>query len=133
MSDLAYARTFSGSVDEAIERFQAALKPRGFGVLATIKVHEILEQKLGTRMDPLVILDVCSPTHAREAINISRDVALLLPCKVVISQEGGKTRVALQRPTVALGTLLPLPRLDPLGQEVEKLLREAVDATVGPG
>jgi hypothetical protein len=41
--------------------------------------------------------------------------------------------VALQRPTVALRALLPIPALEELGTEVEKLLREAVDATVGIG
>jgi uncharacterized protein (DUF302 family) len=130
-SELAYSRPYRGSVDEAVETLGTELKQRGFGVLATLRVHEILAEKIGERIDPLVILDVCSPRHAHRSLSVSRQASLLLPCKIVVSKEGTGTLVALQRPTTALRALLPLPGLAGLGSEVEGLLREAVDAAVG--
>lgn len=131
MNDLSYDRVFEGGVEEAIERLGAEMRSRGFGVLATLRVHEILREKLGRTIEPLVILEVCSPAHAERALATSRRTALLLPCKIVVSREEGATRIALQRPTRALGALLPLPALEELGAEVEWKLREAVDAACG--
>ncbi len=128
-TELSYSRPYPGSVDAALERLTSELKQRGFGVLATLRVHEILEKSIPERIDPLVILDVCSPRHAHHALTVSRDASLLLPCKIVVAKEGARTLIALQRPTTALKALLPLPSLTGLGREVEGLLRAAIDAT----
>jgi uncharacterized protein (DUF302 family) len=129
MSDLAFAKNFEGSVDQALERLDEELKSRGFGILASIRIHDVLKEKIGVSVDPAVILDVCSPRDAHRALSVSRDASLLLPCKIVVSREHGRTRIALQRPTVALSQLLPLPELQPLGEEVEGKLRSAIEAT----
>jgi len=100
-------------------------------VLSTIRVHEILREKLGSRVAPVILLDVCSPRHALAALSASREVATLLPCKIAVSEEGGRTQIALQRPTVVLGAFLPLPALQELGDQVEGELRAAVDASAG--
>lgn len=130
--DIEYTRECSGSVDQAVERLRAELGARGFGVLAALPVHTILQEKLGRTIDPVVILEVCSPAHAARALDTTRDAALLLPCKIVVHREGDRTCVSLQRPTTALAALLPDSALAPLGREVEELLVAAIDgATAG--
>ncbi len=131
MPDLAYERKAAGGVDEAVARVTAALKSRGFGVLANLRIHEILAEKTGAKIDPLVILEVCSPPHAERALAVDRKSALLLPCKVVVSHEHGATRIALQRPSTLLGSFLPEPGLTALGAEVERTLQQAVDEAAG--
>jgi len=128
MEELAYRRPFNGTVEEAVDRLTSELRSRGFGVLGTIPVHQVLKEKLGKEVDPLVILDVCSPVHAHRALTASRDVALLLPCKLIVSREGGGTQISLQRPTVVLRAFFALPELEQLGAEVEKAMTDAVDA-----
>ena len=127
MSEMAYRREGRGSMEETLLRLQARLKEAGFGVLATLRVHEILREKIGVTLEPLVILDVCSPVHAQRALSVTREAALLLPCKIVLATEQGRPLIMLQRPTVALNALLPRPDLAELGREVEELLRRAVD------
>ena len=126
-------RETSADVETALLRVSAELAARGFGVLATLRVHEILREKTGTAIAPVVILDVCSPRHALAALKLRRDAALLLPCKIVVSSEGRTTRIAVQRPTVALARLLPAPELTPVGTETERILIEAVDAAARGG
>lgn len=128
MNDLACTRTFAGTVDEAIEKLGPELGIRGFGVLAKLPVHATLKEKIGANLDELVILDVCSPRHAYAALSTTRAAALALPCKIVVSREEGVTRIALERPTVVLGAVLPLPALEAMGREVERSLCDAVDA-----
>ena len=130
MPELAYVRETTEPVDRAVESVSAELKKRGFGVLASLPVHAILKERIGVAIEPMVILEVCSPRHAERALAESRDAGLLLPCKVVVSREGGRTRMTVARPKVLLGAFLPIPSLQPLGVEVDDLLRAAVDAAV---
>lgn len=130
-STLAYRRAFRGTVDQAVDRLGAELRGRGLGVLATVRLHDILAEKLGERIDPLVILEVCSPLHAHRSLAASREASLLLPCKIVVAKEGPTTYLAVQRPTTVVEALLPLRPLEEVGLEVERLLCEAVDATAG--
>ncbi len=125
---LTYERDVPTGVDRVVERLGAELKDRGFGVLATLRIHDILQEKIGKRVDPLVILEVCSPTHAFRGISSDRAVATLLPCKIVVGAQGTGSRIFLQRPTTLIRTFLADPPLRELADEVELLLRQAVDA-----
>ena len=129
MTDLSYDKFTDRSLEEVLSRLEAALKERGFGILANLPVHKILKEKIGAEIPPLLILEVCSPKHAHHALSVDRDVALMLPCKIVLSSEKGRTRIALQRPTTVLGKLFPREDLNSLGTEVETALRAAVDAS----
>lgn len=128
MNEMSYEVGFAGTVDEAVPMLEKELRARGFGVLANLRVHDILREKIGSTIEPVVLLDVCSPRHAERALAASRDSALLLPCKVVVSREQGRTRIALLRPTKAIATMLPEPSLVPLAEEVESLIGQAIDA-----
>ncbi|MGI0133094.1 MAG: DUF302 domain-containing protein [Thermoplasmata archaeon] len=130
IEELAYVRETPITVDTAVERLTSELQRRGFGVLARIAVHETLKEKIGATIDPVVILEVCSPRHAETALRASRWTSLLLPCKIVVAREEGRSRISLVRPTQLLGRFLPLPDLESLGIEVETTLRQCVDATV---
>lgn len=132
MTGISYAVRPGGTVDEAVARLEQELKSRGFGILANLRVHDLLKEKIGAAIEPVVLLDVCSPRMADKALKASRDVALLLPCKIVVSREEGHTRVALLRPTSAMGLMSPPPALLALAEEVETQLIQAVDATATP-
>ncbi|MHB8334509.1 MAG: DUF302 domain-containing protein [Acidimicrobiales bacterium] len=63
---------------------RAALGDQGFGILAEIDVAEIIATKLGVHRAPLKILGACNPVLANRALDVSLDVALSLPCNVVL-------------------------------------------------
>ncbi|NNN16963.1 MAG: DUF302 domain-containing protein [Thermoplasmata archaeon] len=128
MESPTYDRISRQGVEETVTRLGAELKRRGFGVLSTIRIHDILLEKTETVVEPIVLLDVCSPRHALAALGVSRDVAILLPCKLEVSSEEGRTRITLQRPTRLIGAFLPEPKLERMGSEIEQSLKEAVDA-----
>ena len=131
MTELAYERRIPDDEPTAVARLTAALQDRGFGVLATIRVHEILREKLGVAAPPATILEVCSPRHAHAAFAAHPDAALLLPCKIVVFGGPDGSRIALLRPGTLLARLLPDPALERVGAEVEGELRQALDAVAG--
>ena len=99
--------------------------------LSNIDVKKIIKEKLGEDMNSYVILDVCSPRHAKKAIDVHKEVGLILPCKITVYEDlangMGKTVVSLYKPGEAI-KVLGFEDLRSLAEEVERELTEAVNA-----
>src|SRR5688500_4483644 len=90
--------------DEAIDRAKAALKEQGFGVLTEIDVRATMKEKLGADFRPYVILGACNPPLAQRALSADLGVGLLLPCNVIVYDNGdGTSSVEALDPESALG------------------------------
>jgi len=110
---------------ETVARAREALAGEGFGVLTEIDVRATLKAKLGVEREPYVILGACNPPSAHEALTISPEVGVLLPCNVTVSVEGGGTVVRAMNPRSVMG-LLGSADLERVGGRVEAALRRAL-------
>jgi uncharacterized protein (DUF302 family) len=115
--------------EAAVERTAAALKAEGFGVLTTIDVRQTLKQKLDHDFRKYVILGACNPPLADRALHAELEVGLLLPCNVVVYENGpGESVVAAMAPLAALGVVGPNPVLGEVATEADARLRRALAA-----
>ena len=87
---------------EAREKVLSALKEEQFGLISEIDIAAKLREKLGIEQPPHVILGACNPKLAYQALAENPDVALALPCNVVLREQNGKTMVSALLPSVAL-------------------------------
>ena len=89
-------------IDAAGATVREALKAEGFGVLTEIDVESTLRTKLGDgeadEVGPTRILGACNPVLAHRALMTQRDVAMLLPCNVVLREVEGRTEVSIADP-----------------------------------
>lgn len=81
---LALSTTLHTDFADAVERTRKALSDQGFGVLTEIDVTATLKQKLGAEMEDYLILGACNPPLAHAALDVDRQIGLLLPCNVVV-------------------------------------------------
>ena len=89
-------------ITEARETVLEALKLEKFGLISEIDISAKLKEKLGKDHEPHVILGACNPQLAHQALADNPDVALALPCNVVLREVDGNTIVSALLPSVAL-------------------------------
>ncbi len=107
--------------EEAIERVIAALKEQGFGVLTEIDVQATLKKKLNADFRRYVILGACNPPLAYQALRTDLDAGLLLPCNVVVYEEGDASVVTILDPLKMIG-VAEKAELDEIAVEARRRL-----------
>ena len=116
--------TLSHPIDEADALVRNALKEQGFGILTEINVANVFREKLGVERTPLKILGACNPSFANEAIQRDIDVALALPCNVVLDGASpDSTVVTIADPT----TMMPSSEFADLVLEVRQSLLRVIE------
>jgi len=113
--------------DEVVARTRAALADNGFGILTEIDVQATLKNKLDLDMEQYLILGACNPQLAHQALEVERDIGLLLPCNVVVRRDGDRTVVQALDPQVMV-SLPGRPELQPVADEAAKRLSAALQA-----
>lgn len=113
MNNLAIIQETTGSVDQVCERLIEAIKPIGFGVLTRIDFDQKIKEKLNEKINRCVILGACNPGLALAAYRQSTDVALLIPCNIVVRElDSGKVQIEAMRPSKMLDFLKDVGRSD---------------------
>ena len=121
-----YVKEAKGSIDQVCKKVEAAAVANRFGVLGSIDLKAKMNAK-GVAFGPEVrVVEVCSPAHAKMALEASMVISTALPCRISVYQEGGKVQVATLRPTVLLD-MFGKPGLAQLAQEVEAVIVRIID------
>jgi uncharacterized protein (DUF302 family) len=127
MAAYGYLRTVPLSFGQAVTKAEAALKQEGFGVLCQIDIQAKLKEKLGVDFPPYVILGACNPPLAHRALQEEIDLGLLLPCNVIVYQQGEEIRVGAVDAEKML-SIVGKPGMEPLARDVNARLRRAIDS-----
>lgn len=95
--------TIDATMEEAEAKVRDALADEGFGVLTEIDVQKVMKAKLDIDRSGYKILGACNPNLAHEAIEAEPDIGLLLPCNVLLREQGNKVNVSFMDPVAVLG------------------------------
>ena len=114
-----------GSVAGVRPLVDAALRAQGFGVITEIDVQATMRTKLGIERAPYLILGVCNPPLAYRAIEADPSVGALLPCNVVLREDGPDTIIEALDPMAALG-IVGTPGIRAIAEEARTRLSQAI-------
>lgn len=127
-----YGRTIELDIpfDDAVPRVKAAFQEQGFGTLTEIDVQATLKAKIDRDIEPYVILGTCNPNLASRALDVEREIGLLLPCNVVVTERNGKTLVQALDPQVMV-TVPERTELQAIADEAAERIGEALAVLQG--
>ena len=114
------------SFDDAIARVTELLAEEGFGVLTEIDVKATLKKKLDADVRPYKILGACNAPFAHRALAAEPHVGVLLPCNVVVWDEGTHRVVTAMEPKV-MAQVVDHPELLAVANEVSAKIHRVLE------
>ncbi|HCJ45315.1 MAG: DUF302 domain-containing protein [Candidatus Moranbacteria bacterium] len=121
-----FSKVVSLPFAEAIAKVKEVLALEGFGQLTEIDVQTKMKEKVGADMEPYVILGMCNPSLAYQALQIETEIGLLLPCNVIVYEKDGIVRIAVQKPSL-MSRVVGKEALKPVVDEAEIRMLEAME------
>lgn len=88
MSEFTLTARSKEGYDATVARVRDLLADAGFGVLTEIDIRATLKAKLDVDVPPQVILGACRPQLAHRALQADPSIAAMLPCNVVVREDG---------------------------------------------
>ena len=127
MTAFSFGTRVPGTVAELRPRVEAALKAEGFGVLTEIDVQATFKKKLDVDFRKYSILGACNPPLAHKSLTARPDVGLLLPCNVIVYEEGNVTVVNIINP-MSMTNFIQDPALEEVAEEARQRLKRVSEA-----
>jgi uncharacterized protein (DUF302 family) len=127
MMDYTFGTVATGTVEEVEAQVTAALAEEGFGILTRIDVAATLKEKIGVERDAYIILGACNPALANRMIDVDEEIGALLPCNVVLRQEGAEIAVRFVDPDAIL-SVVDAPDAGSIATEAREGLMRAAAA-----
>ena len=84
-------------------------------------------RKWASLVPSYVILGACNPPFAHRALQTEKDIGLLLPCNIIVYEDGGETYVSAIVPTVAM-SMVDNADLGDVARQVEAKLKKVIDS-----
>ena len=118
------------TVSAIAEAMPAAAAANLFGVMLVHNFREIMAKKGVEFTRECLVFEVCQPQQAKHVLETEMDFSTVLPCRISVYEENGKTVLATLKPT-ALVAMLNAPMLTEVAQEVEKsIIKIMQDAAI---
>jgi len=121
-----YTKKLDINFDQVVTKTKEELTKEGFGVLTEIDVKKTMKTKLGLDYDNYIILGACNPEFADKALQIEKEIGLLLPCNVIIYEKDISVFVSVILPTVAMN-IVQNSTLNSIAVTVEEKLKKVID------
>ncbi|MFC4322985.1 DUF302 domain-containing protein [Litchfieldia salsa] len=116
-------------IKTAISSLEDTLKEEKFGVLWEFDIKGKLQEKGLDFNQEYKVLEVCNPHEAQRILSENQMVGYFLPCKIVVYDDQGKTKIGMPRPT-ALVSMVDDPKIKELAEDIEQRLIDCINKSI---
>ena len=122
-----YQRVINDTFENVEARTRESITEQGFGVLTEVNVRDTLKEKLDVDFSKYIILGVCNPPIAFDALKIDKEVGLFMPCNIVLwENKDGSTTVSAFDTTI-ISSQIQNDKIEEIAHRVNKILKTALD------
>ena len=107
------------SFSDACTDLDDAIKKHAFGVLHIHDLGIVLRSKGIAFNEDCKIFEICNPGQAAQVLAIDMKLNMVLPCRISVFTEIGKTKIGLIKPLPMLSMLSHDPALVQVAEDVE--------------
>lgn len=125
MESLDYTVQTSKGFDQAVGDIEAKTREKGFAVLHIHDVQAVFASN-GIEHEPLKIIEVCNARYASEVLAKDIKISLMLPCRICVFTQGGKTFISALRPKLMVD-FYPQADIRRTAQEVDNIILAIVN------
>ena len=115
------------SFDRASTDLESAVTNHGFGVLHIHDLGMTLRSKGIAFDNQCKVFEVCNPGQAAKVMSTDMRLNMVLPCRISVFTEKGKTKIGLIKPVQMLSALSQDPALVQVAKDVEEQTIQMVD------
>lgn len=115
------------SFDQAATDLEQAVKRLGFGVLHIHDLAATLRNKGIAFAEQCKVFEVCNPQQAAKVLSTDMRLNMVLPCRISVFTDRGKTKIGLIKPVQMLAALSKDAALAEVAKEVEEKTIQMVD------
>jgi uncharacterized protein (DUF302 family) len=115
------------SFSQASIDLELAVKRHSFGVLHVHDLGATLRSKGIVFDEECKVFEVCNPAQAAKVLSTDMRLNMVLPCRISVFTEQGKTKIGLVKPVQMLSALSHDIALITVAKEVEEKTIQMVD------
>lgn len=121
-----YKKEIRYPFSKTVEKIKSELIKENFGIISEMNFQNIFQEKLGKKYENYIILGICNPTLAYDALELEKAMGLFLPCNILIYEEKQKVVVSTLLPTV-ITDIMENKKLLAMTQKAEEKLKRVID------
>jgi len=118
------------SFEDATRDLATAVTNHGFGVLHIHDLGATLRAKGLEFKEQCQVFEICNPLQAAKVLSVDMRLSMVLPCRISVFTEHGRTRIGVIKPVPMLAELSQASMLLHIAQDVEikvtQIVRDAV-------
>lgn len=115
------------SFEQACTSLESAVTRHDFSVLHVHDLGKTLRAKGLTFTPQCKIFEVCHPLHAANLLTGDMRLNMVLPCRISVYTDQGKTKIGLVEPAPMLAALSDNPSLVEMAEKVERRTIQMLD------
>ncbi|MBC8256232.1 MAG: DUF302 domain-containing protein [Candidatus Marinimicrobia bacterium] len=125
--ELGLTRIISKNINDVDAEIRESLQEQGFGIITEIDVKKTFKKKINKNFQEYRILGACNPEIAHEALSTNLNIGLLLPCNVVLWDNGDNSTTVSAINAEKMLSLADEEELLEPAKQVNELLKNAID------
>ncbi len=114
------------SVPEVASLLSDAVSRHGFRTLGSFDLRQRMNEEKVSFEHECRVFHVCDPRQAKEVLERDITISAVMPCRIAVYEEEGKTVLTAVKP-LALLSIFGHPDLEAVAQEVERKMIAIID------